>query len=247
MEITGLSPEEIAVRASRRALAHAYLRGRGIEVGAGDRPVPLPHGVQCFYGDVRDSEALETYFGAGSGAKSPLPTFLDAQTLAGVADGSVDFVISAHVIEHLPDALGAFRNAVRVLKPGGIFMLIVPDMRYTFDHLRPITPLAHLIADAEDGGRSTLLEAYREHGRYILPTFGSTMSEEEIERRAQAMHAERADTHFHTWDTGSLFELIHHESRHLPIRLLTMVPVENENIAVIRRRRPLWRRIVSTR
>jgi SAM-dependent methyltransferase len=157
MDLTGLTPEEVAVRATRRALAHVYIDGEGVEVGAGNRPVILPETARCFYGDVRDKEAFESYFGEGSSEKSPIPMYLDAQTLSGVEDHSLDFVISAHVIEHLHDALGAFRNAIRVLKPGGIFMLIVPDKRFTFDHLRPVTPLEHLIRDANDGGASTLI------------------------------------------------------------------------------------------
>jgi hypothetical protein len=48
------------------------------------------------YGDMRDRDSLQSYFKTDrvySGAR------IDAQTLAGIADASLDFVISAHVIE----------------------------------------------------------------------------------------------------------------------------------------------------
>lgn len=235
MDLTGLSPEEIAVRATRRALAFAYIRGEGMEVGSGDRPVPLPEGAICHYGDIRDSEALEKYFGAGTAAKTPIPSFVDAQTFGGVPDNLLDFVISGHVIEHLPDALGAISHAVRVLKPGGIFMLILPDKRYTFDHGRPLTPLSHLIEDAKDGGRGTMLEAYREVGRHNHNWGGRMPTPGELDEYANGCVSARMDAHFHTWDTNSFREMIEHLTTILPIECLALVPIYNENIAMIRK------------
>ena len=45
---------------------------------------------------------------------------IDAQTFDGIDNDSLDFVISAHVIEHLRDPIGSIVNAIRVLKAGGI-------------------------------------------------------------------------------------------------------------------------------
>lgn len=47
-----------------------------------------------------------------------------------VADDSADGVYASHVLEHLPydDFWIALRNTFRILKPGGIFRLIVPDL-----------------------------------------------------------------------------------------------------------------------
>jgi predicted SAM-dependent methyltransferase len=47
-----------------------------------------------------------------------------------VDPGSVDVVFSSHVIEHLSreDALTAFQNVHMILKPGGLFRFIVPDL-----------------------------------------------------------------------------------------------------------------------
>ncbi len=39
------------------------------------------------------------------------------------ADASFDFVMAAHVIEHLPDPLCALKEMVRVLKPGGMLLV----------------------------------------------------------------------------------------------------------------------------
>jgi SAM-dependent methyltransferase len=239
MDLAGLSPEEIAVRATRRALAHTYLRGEGIEIGSGNRPVILPDGVKCHYGDKREVAALESYFGAGSSAETPVPTFMDAQTLNGVPTGKFDFVISAHVIEHLPDALGAINSALRVLKRGGLFMLILPDKRYTFDHRRPITPLSHLIADARDGGAGTILEAYREFGQYVHDWGADAPPEKVLTEKAQEWARTKADIHFHTWDADSFREMIDHLVWQKAANLIELISIMNENIAILSKPNPL--------
>lgn len=47
-----------------------------------------------------------------------------------IADGSVDGIYASHVLEHpaLADVEPALRNTFRLLKPGGIFRLVVPDL-----------------------------------------------------------------------------------------------------------------------
>lgn len=51
------------------------------------------------------------------------------------APGSVDCVYASHVLEHLShrDCLTALRNTRRMLKPGGVFRLIVPDLSWRVD------------------------------------------------------------------------------------------------------------------
>ncbi|KRQ01516.1 hypothetical protein AOQ72_08605 [Bradyrhizobium yuanmingense] len=47
-----------------------------------------------------------------------------------IADGSADGVYASHVLEHLAreDFETALKNTYRMLKPGGLFRLIVPDL-----------------------------------------------------------------------------------------------------------------------
>jgi SAM-dependent methyltransferase len=49
----------------------------------------------------------------------------DGRSLAGIADGSVDLVLSFTVLQHIPDPAiieGYVREAGRVLRPGGLFV-----------------------------------------------------------------------------------------------------------------------------
>src|SRR5436189_131003 len=92
-----------------------------------------------------------------------LPDEAFQRLIAVIDNDSLDFVISAHVIEHLRDPISSVVNAIRVLKVGGIHVLVVPDMRYTFDRNRPETTVEHVLTDFADGGVSTCRNAYEEH------------------------------------------------------------------------------------
>lgn len=76
----------------------------------------------------------------------------EATNLVGLADGSYDFVLSSHCLEHTANPLAALREWRRVTRDGGHLLLILPDPRHTFDHRRPTTTLAHL---REDFARNT--------------------------------------------------------------------------------------------
>lgn len=65
-----------------------------------------------------------------------------------------DYIVAAHVFEHLPNPLGWLRECAGVLHRAGTVGLTIPDKRFTFDRLRPPTRLAEWIeADLEDRRR----------------------------------------------------------------------------------------------
>ena len=75
----------------------------------------------------------------------------EASDLSGIASGTYDFVLSCHTLEHTANPLKAVAEWKRVLKENGLIIILVPHKEGTFDHLRPITSLNHLIADYEHG------------------------------------------------------------------------------------------------
>jgi SAM-dependent methyltransferase len=92
-----------------------YLHGLGIDVGAGDDVLVVPHGsVMCW--DVEQG---------------------DGQYLASVPDQSMDFVYSSHCLEHLVSVNTALTNWYRVLKPGGWLYAVVPDYTLYEKHRWP--------------------------------------------------------------------------------------------------------------
>lgn len=53
---------------------------------------------------------------------------LDMSSMPTVGDSSFDAVIACDVLEHVPDDLAAMRELYRILRPGGIAILSVPQM-----------------------------------------------------------------------------------------------------------------------
>ena len=77
-----------------------------------------------------------------------------------LADNSVDFVVSSHVIEHFPDPFKALREWYRVVKPGGYLYIIAPHKERTFDKERPRSTLAELIERHETGKQPETLNEH---------------------------------------------------------------------------------------
>ena len=57
----------------------------------------------------------------------------------------VDYVVASHVVEHAPDLVAWLGEIREVLKPGGMLGLAVPDRRFTFDLLRPVSTLGEVV------------------------------------------------------------------------------------------------------
>jgi SAM-dependent methyltransferase len=231
-----LTPDErAAVLKARRDIASKFIRGRGLEVGAGSRPFPYPASAQVSYGDIREKKSLEKYFQA---TEVRVGKYVNAQTFAGIENDSLDFVISAHVIEHLRDPIGSIINAIRVVKPGGIHLLVVPDMRYTFDRHRPETTLDHTLADYADGGTSSCRASYEEHLRYVHPYLtGENYPEAEIQRQADenVKRWEEFDVHFHAWTREGFETLLAATRKFALFTIEDALSVGNENIFVLRK------------
>jgi SAM-dependent methyltransferase len=56
-----------------------------------------------------------------------------------------DYIVASHVIEHTPNMLGFMNECDRLLKPNGNLVLAVPDKRYCFDILRPLSSTGDIL------------------------------------------------------------------------------------------------------
>jgi SAM-dependent methyltransferase len=71
----------------------------------------------------------------------------DGTDLRAVSDKQYDFLLSCHNLEHIANPLKALSEWVRVIRPGGYLLLIVPNKAGNFDHRRPYTRFEHLLED----------------------------------------------------------------------------------------------------
>ncbi|MCG9898599.1 MAG: class I SAM-dependent methyltransferase [Hydrotalea sp.] len=84
-----------------------------------------------------------------SPGKSGYQFFSEGNDLQFAQDNTYDCVLSSHNIEHYANPIKALREWKRVVKKGGILLLVVPHKDNTFDHARPLTTIEHLILDAD--------------------------------------------------------------------------------------------------
>lgn len=59
------------------------------------------------------------------------------------------YLVSSHVIEHVPDFIQFFKSAANILAENGKLLMWVPDKRYTFDLLRQETEIRDVISAHE--------------------------------------------------------------------------------------------------
>ena len=131
-----------------RALLSQWLRGTGIEIGGLHRPLQVPHADRVIYVDhlTRD-ELRKVYSELGDVDLVDVDVIGTAENLSAFNDASLDFVIANHLLEHLEYPVRALREFTRVLRPGGLIFMALPDKRVTFDRKRQLTTPEHILQE----------------------------------------------------------------------------------------------------
>ncbi|HEX4765690.1 MAG TPA: methyltransferase domain-containing protein [Lichenihabitans sp.] len=135
----------LSILSNRKSLSH-YLIGDGIEIGALDSPMEVVAAkARVRYADRLSTDELKCAYPTLKGIQS-VDLVLSGADLP-VPDGSQDFIIGNHVIEHIVNPLGALASWHRALRPGGILFLAYPVPEYCPDRPRRRVTLNHLIDD----------------------------------------------------------------------------------------------------
>ena len=185
-----------------------YLRGTGIEIGAHQHPI---EGIHPIYVDKYKAfreipDAIPPHY---FGTACKLPFY----------DNALDYIATSHVLEHLPNPALALREWHRVLRPGGLIYMVVPDKHRTFDHTRAVTPCSHLISDFEKNTEAS----DPTHINELVDDTDWTLWKPDI--RPEDVHAEKQlmkkklhqqsntgrelNIHFHTFEPASVVEFVH--------------------------------------
>jgi SAM-dependent methyltransferase len=150
------------------------LSGKGLEIGPLHRPMVRHSGMEIDYIDRCSVKELREHYPELNDLPLVEPHIIgDAQTLDNIPDAEYDFVIAAHVIEHMKNPLAALEAWVRVTKNGGKVYLIVPDKRVIFDKHRVRTTLEHIILDYLKPSQERDYEHYLDYARFVHDKMGS--------------------------------------------------------------------------
>ncbi len=145
-------PDEIARQAPsagtlvfpEHRLAHELLDGlHGLELGAA---AYNPFGLQTRNVAAREGHEFYAEEQRALGTEPARVDIWAAGDSIPVPDHSEDFIISSHVVEHLPNLVAAFLEWDRIVRDGGYVYMIVPlKGALPQDADRELTPLAHFI------------------------------------------------------------------------------------------------------
>lgn len=125
-------------------------RSIGLEIGPLASPVVAKDEGAIFYVDYADTAFLRNRFKDDPNVDVSKIVTIDAiwgnKTLLEAMDGKlVDYIIAAHVIEHVPDLITWLSELHSVLRESGQVRLVIPDRRYSFDYLRQETRLSDIL------------------------------------------------------------------------------------------------------
>jgi len=127
----------------------------------------------------------------------------DGERLARFADASLDFVVASHVLEHIEDPVAALESWLRVLRPGGVLLIVLPDAAQGFDGPRERTSVEHVLRDHGEGPAVSRRAHHEEWARMI-----EGRSEEDVASRVLEYEREDARHHFHVWELAGFLELL---------------------------------------
>jgi SAM-dependent methyltransferase len=153
----------------------------------------------------------------------------DGETLAKVDNGTQDFVIANHFLEHCENPIQTIANLTRVLKEGGILYMAVPDKRFTFDIDRPVTPYPVLAETFRQGRRRDREELYLEWAACVQQA-----APPDVSAVARKLLDEQYSIHFNVWALPDLLEFLARSKADFEqIRVLEWVVCSDNEVILI--------------
>ncbi|MEX5213165.1 MAG: class I SAM-dependent methyltransferase [Nitrospiraceae bacterium] len=131
--------DEIRLRVSR-----PFLQGRGLEIGPGVFPQPVPSGVERLCFDLRTRAELAELFQV---SEDKVPMVVPLDHIRKEFPQGADFLIAHQVLEHAPNPIGTLVEWHRLVRTGGHMVISLPDLRYCDDKERVVATLEHLLMD----------------------------------------------------------------------------------------------------
>lgn len=147
----------------RARAINPFLKGAGVEIGAGLSPHPLPRGASVRHYDLRNARQLEELFGR--------PVGLEVQSLDKLASDfpqGCDFLVAHNVLEHVPDPISELAGWHAFVRKGGVVALSLPDYRRCLDSRRKPAPIEHLVLDYALRRGATAFESKEHIPPFIL-------------------------------------------------------------------------------
>jgi SAM-dependent methyltransferase len=194
---------ELAVhRVIERKWLFDLAKGVGVEVGPGPKPQVLQgDGVDVRYVEEMPVEKWKELYDTTGKFGTDAADF--SKYIIGTADsipaepGSLNFIFSSHVFEHLANPLGHLIRWRDLLAPGGVILAVIPEMHSTKDLIAAPSTIDEMESERlSDVWKPTLAHYNRWLGFRGMP------------HSAEAMMAQNSSIHVHFYDKKNLTELL---------------------------------------
>jgi SAM-dependent methyltransferase len=219
----------------RNFVAHHFISGKGIEVGAAQLPVKLPPGASVKYVDLFTAEELREAWPKDYSKLEIVEVDVvdDAEKLDKFKANSLDFIIANHFVEHCIDPIGTIINMYGKLRKNGVFFFAIPDKRYTFDKPRKITTYSHLIEEHKDKSN----QKFRlEHTQDFL-LLGDKVKKSDLKRRTKEVMDSGYRIHYHVWTQREMTEMFIRiaDEFKLDLEIQALIKNQHEVIYILRK------------
>jgi SAM-dependent methyltransferase len=182
-----------------RSIGYAHLGGDGLEIGAFNHPARLPDGCRVSYFDLMPAEEARRLFPEVDPDSIVDPDYLgdlDRGGLASLGDRAFAFVILNHVLEHVANPIMVLRDLCRLVEPGGLLVLSVPDKDFTYDRPREITTWEHLFREYLD----EVMEVTDDHYMDFLTKVAPEIFEDpDRDIQHDLLRVRKRHEHAHVW------------------------------------------------
>ena len=119
--LTGHQQRCFAVYWALKGASHGAI---GVDMGCGEVIHPCCLGIDKYQGDAHPNYPSPTK------ANYRPHIVLRADKPLPFTDSCFDFLISLHSLEHMADTVWTLKEWIRIVKPGGILAVVMPDAKY---------------------------------------------------------------------------------------------------------------------
>jgi SAM-dependent methyltransferase len=130
-------------------LSDMDLGKRILEIGPLDSPLLNKDEADVYYADILSTEEVKALYRNDAAVNKNAIRGIDfvirdsyTETFKHAA--KFDYILSCHVLEHMPRLIEFFQDTVNILNTHGKMYIFLPDCRYCFDHFRSPTSFAEM-------------------------------------------------------------------------------------------------------
>jgi hypothetical protein len=107
----------------------------GLEIGASDLPTVRAPTGKCFHVNFRSKSEMVSLWKLDPNEVPDVDYIVPRNGLVSqtISNRKFDYIVLAHVIEHIADPIGYIQDLSSLLNDKGVVMMAIPDKRRTYD------------------------------------------------------------------------------------------------------------------